>query len=667
MKNVLKRILFTASFALLLTTSVYAADGLDIFTDNRNMTAATFSDVSASDWFYNGVKNVYDMNLMDGMGNGSFAPSQTVPWSQAVTIAARVRAAYYGEEIPAADGPWYACYVAYAQNSGILPDNHPEGNAWNTTPIDRQSIAYLFQAMVKPEDFPVISDLAIPDLDQVSADKRSAVQFLYSAGVLTGKDGNRFDPHGAATRGELACLLTNLLRPAYRTAKDDRVNADMSGQESNFFLAGNLCYDDQATYMLYRETGEGSREHILRKDEKTGEVTTLFSTSGDDWQELEALSIHNGFLYFTQANSSRGNILTRLSLTSGAVEELCSAPKGNRIDLYTIYDGRIFTVQSQLSSCTIGEVVNGSIRTLTKQDNVDTIYGFDGKLFFTTNYDRILNFYDLSTKKVETLLEGMSCCALTDGKIYYSLWDSGEYSNQIWMASLHAVDSPVKYGTLPDSALKAYVNLNHDGKNLYYLASSSYTLYRIVPGQEAKQVLRTRFPTVECPLIWKDRFFAGNIGLGLSNYTGSYPITTNMSTSNSFTTNVDHWLGYSALMTRTSFPQTSTAYVDNTAPTAEENLVLRKAYYSGNQLILDFDYYNPDTEKGHTLKQLNLTLSAGGVTIADATMGSYEDIRPGQIRSLTVSIQGEDLFVNDADLTTLRWHGTSLYTLFTPM
>lgn len=662
MKNVLKRILVTASFALLLTSSAYAADGLDVFTDDRNMTSATFSDVSSSDWFYNGVKNVYDMNLMDGMGNGVFAPSQTVPWSQAVTIAARVRAAYYGEEIPTVDGPWYAPYVAYAQNSGILPDNHPDGNAWNTTPIDRQSIAYLFQAMVKPEDFPVISNLAIPDLDQVSEDKRSAVQFLYSAGVLTGKEGNRFDPYGAATRGELACLLTNLLRPAYRTPKDDRINTDTSGQESNFFLAGNLCYDDQATYMIYREIGEGKREHILRRDEKTGVTTTLYSTNGEDWQELESLSICDGYLYFTQANSSYGNILTRLSLTSGAVEELCSAPKGNQIDLYTIYDGRIFTVQDTA----IGEVINGSIRALTQQKNVKSIYGFDGKLFFTTDYDRTLNSYDLSTKKVETLLEGMeSSCAITGGKIYYALWDNGEYSNQMWMASLHAVDHPVKYGTVPDSALVSYVNLNHDGKNLYYLASGSYTLYRIVPGQEAKQILRTRFPTVECPLIWKDRFFAGNIGLGLSNYTGSYPITTNMSVTSAFTTNVDHWLGYPSLMIRTSFPQTSTAYVDNTTPSAERDLILRKAYYSGEKLILDFDYYNSDSEKGRTIQQLDLTLSVDGTIIAETTMYSYEDVRPGQTRSLTAVIQGDDLLIKDADLTNLRWNGSGLYTPFT--
>ena len=658
MKRMLKRILLTAFSAMLLTSSVYAADGLDVFTDDRNMTSSTFSDVSAGDWFYNGVKNVYDMELMDGMGNGVFAPSQTVPWSQAVTIAARVRAAYYAEEIPTADGPWYAPYVAYAQNSGILPDNHPDGNAWNTTPIDRQSIAYLFQAMVKPEDFPVISNLAIPDLDQVSEDKRSAVQFLYSAGVLTGKEGNRFDPYGAATRGELACLLTNLLRPAYRTPQDDRINTDMSGQESNFFLAGNLCYDDQATYMIYREIGEGKREHILRRDEKTGVTTTLYSTNGEDWQELESLSICDGYLYFTQANSSYGNILTRLSLTSGAVEKLCSAPRGNRIDLYTIYDGRIFTVQDTA----IGEVINGSIRALTQQKNVKSIYGFDGKLFFTTDYDRTLNSYDLSTKKVETLLEGMeSSCAITGGKIYYALWDNGEYSNQMWMASLHAIDHPVKYGTVPDSALTHYVNLNHDGNNLYYISSSSYTLYRIIPGQEAKQILRTRFPTVERPLIWKDHFFAGDIGLGLSNYTGSYPVTTNMSSSNLFTTNVDHWLGYPSLMIRTSFPQSSTAYVDDTLPTAERNLILRKAYYSGEQLVLDFDYYNPDIGNSRSIRQLELTLSVDDTIITDTTISSYETIGSEQTRSLTVVIQGDDLLVKNADLTKLHWNGTGLY------
>jgi hypothetical protein len=93
MKRPVKSAILLALILMLFPCSAYAAEGLDSFVDSRSMDGTTFADVKTSSWFYNGVKSAYDMAIMEGMGGGRFEPNQTVPWSQAVTIAARAPAA----------------------------------------------------------------------------------------------------------------------------------------------------------------------------------------------------------------------------------------------------------------------------------------------------------------------------------------------------------------------------------------------------------------------------------------------------------------------------------------------------------------------------------------------------------------------------------------------
>ena len=636
---------------------------MDNFPDSRSLTATTFHDVRPNDWYYSGVSSAYAMKIMEGTGDG-FAPQQTVPWSQAVTIAARVRSAYLEETIPAVEGEWYAPYVAYAEACGILPANHPEGSDWNTASIDRQSIAYLFRAVVQPKDCPAISDQSIPDLDRVDADKREAVSMLYGAGIFTGKPDGSFDPTGLTTRAELATILTRLLRPAYRVGYDSRINDDMRGQERNFDLNSGICYDETAVYLIFREDthGHDGERHIYRRDKATGEVTTLYTIDHKNTENIYSLSLYDGWLYFIERSSNNDRLLKRLSLADGSMETLCRTSHRTSLDSYLIYDGRIFTLQSGDDFIdTLGELKNGQIKPITKAKMIMHLDGFGGKLYYGADYGNELRSYDLATGKTELLLEDMIDYIIKDGSVIYLHWKRdaegrSSYSTQLWMASLADTARPVKYGTVPQSAATHYVNLASDGKNIYYIASSSSVLYRLVAGQEAQPVLTNRWATVENPIFWDDCYMAGNPGLVVANYTGEYPVTIGFGTANPVTTNIDHWLGRSALLDHTSFPVESTVYANDEPMGEEQNVAIRRAYYSGNQLILDIDYRNHETEKTHALHYLDLTVTASGVTLAEnvrVVHGIF--IKPGKTTQLTVVIQGADLQTATAALTDLDW------------
>lgn len=672
MKRHMKCILLTLLWALLLACGAQATGGLDSFTESRSMGSSTFTDVKTSHWFYSGVKAAYDLGIMEGVGGGRFAPDQTVPWSQAVTIAARVRAAYVGEEIPAVEGEWYRQYVSYAQSCGILPDTHPEGADWNTAAIDRQSIAYLFQAVVDSGDCTAISDLDIPDLAAVDSNKQAAVQTLYAAGIFTGRDDGSFDPTGLTTRAELATILNRLLRPAYRVAHDSRINASMAGQESNFMHSGGLCHDEDAVYLIYRDWSydeSGTLKHtysILRRDKATGVTATLYTSDGVN---LKDLAIADGLLYFGEITQGNGRVLQSLDLSTGEVKQLCTTPDSNYLDYFIIYDGRIYTFQRYKTASydfvyTLGELplTGGTIRELAKYNAVSGLYGFNGKIYVLARYGGELHAYDLTTGKTELLLDGIEECVFQNGTAYFLLWNDHSYSEQMWMASLADMDRPVKYGTVPESALVRQVKLVHDGTDLYYIATSEGVLYRIVPGQVAKKVTTTRWKTADAPIIWDDCFWQANSGLELSNYIGEYILTTGIGTADMRQVDMDYWLGWSALMERVALPQSGAAFVSDEPMAEDETIAVRKAYYSGDALVLDVDYRNPDADADRELLYMDVTAEAGDVPLAQsAQVVHHISVSAGKTVKLTVVIQGEDLLATGVDLRDFQWELRASY------
>ena len=58
------------------------------------MNSSTFTDVSSKTWCYSGVKTAYNKGIMLGYTDKTFRPNNNVSWAEAITIAARIHAAY---------------------------------------------------------------------------------------------------------------------------------------------------------------------------------------------------------------------------------------------------------------------------------------------------------------------------------------------------------------------------------------------------------------------------------------------------------------------------------------------------------------------------------------------------------------------------------------------
>jgi hypothetical protein len=180
-----------------------------------------FEDVNEDDWFYDDVKYVNILGLMNGVSDKQFAPTGTMTRAMMVTILHRIHTLQTDDATPDAtpeptnftDVPenlWYTEAIAWAASNDIvngIGDNRFAPDA----PITREQFAtillrYANYAGEGPQgNWAIRLDFA--DLDQISDWALEGAMFCSMKGIITGKPGNLFAPQGNTTRSEAAAML----------------------------------------------------------------------------------------------------------------------------------------------------------------------------------------------------------------------------------------------------------------------------------------------------------------------------------------------------------------------------------------------------------------------------------------------------------------------------
>ena len=187
----------------------------------RNQSCPSFADVETNAWYADNVKAVCEFGLMEGKSASSFDPEGNMTTAEAVTVAARLHARWFGEEIP--DDPeaeaWYDRYVRYAADRGIC-DFRAKTGLDMAAQANRRLFAHLTANALPDEALTKINRIDDGSLTDVSPqwDWGEAVYRLYRAGILTGSsaDGRTFDPSSPIRRSEVAAILSRTADPALR-------------------------------------------------------------------------------------------------------------------------------------------------------------------------------------------------------------------------------------------------------------------------------------------------------------------------------------------------------------------------------------------------------------------------------------------------------------------
>ncbi len=195
---------------------------------------AAFTDTQGH-WAMDDIQFVVDRGLMNGDSATTFDPNGAVTRGMFVAALGRLAGADVSGYATSsftdvgADA-YYMGYVEWAVEKGIVGGTSATTFAPDNT-VTREQVAVMMANYTRTVGISlpkVHTENTFADGANISAEAREAVKTMQMAGVLAGRDGNRFDPQGTATRAQAAATLRRFIEVTIdvSTAQGWRQNDD---------------------------------------------------------------------------------------------------------------------------------------------------------------------------------------------------------------------------------------------------------------------------------------------------------------------------------------------------------------------------------------------------------------------------------------------------------
>lgn len=270
MKKQILSIALAGMLAMSMTVPAFAVD-------------TGFQDVPVDAWYAKDVLAVQDLGIIQGKGNNIFDPNGLLTVAEAITMAAKTRAWYNGDEIPVVEGKWYAGAVQYAKENGVLADWITAAyilkpmEAYNPS-ANRGVMAYLFAYALPSSEYNAINRVdELPDV-HISTQYQGEILALYNAGILSGLDEyGTFKGGISITRAEAAAILNRVVNKENRLVLSLKENPVVKndGKVTARETPMTLRWDDPSRpYAREGDTfiAKDGKSYKLTVDAKTGVV-----------------------------------------------------------------------------------------------------------------------------------------------------------------------------------------------------------------------------------------------------------------------------------------------------------------------------------------------------------------------------------------------------------
>ena len=223
-----------------------------------------FTDITGH-WAEDNILFAASRGLLSGTSDTTFSPDTGMTRGMFVTTLGRLAGinpdSYQtGKFTDVKADAYYAPYVNWAAQTGIV-----EGITATTfapdTNINREQMAVIMKnyAAKLGYDLPqTLRAVTFADNTQISSWAKDAVKSMQQAGILTGKNENKFDPKGTATRAEVATVLRRFVEIVIDPQAANGWQQNDSGQW-NYYRNGESVKgwlsEDQKWYWLDKVTG----------------------------------------------------------------------------------------------------------------------------------------------------------------------------------------------------------------------------------------------------------------------------------------------------------------------------------------------------------------------------------------------------------------------------
>lgn len=205
--------LTNSSYDAKTKTLMFSTGHFSIFGIGYKQDAPVFTDTTGH-WAEDDIDFVASRGLLNGTSTTTFSPNTGMTRGMFVTALYRLAGSpqVAGEGVAFTDVPadaYYTNAVKWASGKGITSGTSATTFSPDKT-ITRQELAVLMQNYAKAMGYTMPKTreaVTFVDAGSIGGFAKDAVKAMQMAGVMNGKDGNRFDPTGTATRAEVAATL----------------------------------------------------------------------------------------------------------------------------------------------------------------------------------------------------------------------------------------------------------------------------------------------------------------------------------------------------------------------------------------------------------------------------------------------------------------------------
>ena len=253
-----------SSYNASLKAVVFETSHFSVYGVGYKTFVPAFTDITGH-WAADNILFAASRGLLSGTSDTTFSPGTGMTRGMFVTALGRLAGinpdSYQtGKFTDVKADAYYAPYVNWAAQTGIV-----EGVTATTfapdTNINREQMAVIMKnyAAKLGYDLPqTLKAVTFADNTQISSWAKDAVKSMQQAGILAGKNGNKFDPKGTATRAEVATVLRRFVEIVIDPQAANGWQQNDSGQW-NYYRNGESVKgwlsEDQKWYWLDKVTG----------------------------------------------------------------------------------------------------------------------------------------------------------------------------------------------------------------------------------------------------------------------------------------------------------------------------------------------------------------------------------------------------------------------------
>lgn len=200
------------------TNSVAFSPELIAPVESKEKAPVNFVDIETVSWAKNAINILADREIINGKSESEFYPNDYIKREELLKIlvsAFKLRAAS-AAAIPFEDverGAWYYDSVATAYNLGLTNGTSETMFGINTY-VSRQDMAVFINNVLNYMSKELEAEkkgVVFSDDSSIAEYAKGAVNALYEANIINGREDGGFDPHAGATRAEAAKVIYQIL------------------------------------------------------------------------------------------------------------------------------------------------------------------------------------------------------------------------------------------------------------------------------------------------------------------------------------------------------------------------------------------------------------------------------------------------------------------------